>query len=223
MNRHLASGALRAAFLFLVASLLLARSAPASETQFWFGNSLTVALRDAWRLEATHESRSDGLDHGDRYLRNWSLGAARSLPRNTYLGVSLKREWGAKIGFTRKENRLTLEGGWKKALSSHVSFDTRVRSEFRRFESDRGANHVRYRVRVKLRRKLEVLERQVGLFVWSELFGSSSSGTVDRNRFSLGTTVRIAKHTEVLVAYLRQDTSDKDAINALKTGFKLSI
>ena len=210
-------------FLLLVVPLLLAAAASASETQSWLGNSLTFGLSDAWRLEVTQEFRSDGLDYGDRFLRNWSLGAARNLPRSTYLGVSFKRERQDKIGFTRRENRLTLEGGWKKVLSSRVSLDTRFRSEFRRFESDRDANHVRYRVRVRLRRKLEIFERQIGLFVSSELFGSSTSETLDRNRFSLGTTVSIAKQTEVLVAYLHQDTDNKGAINALKTGFKLSF
>ena len=221
MSRHPAFRLCRAVFSCLVPPLLLAGPAPASETQSWFGNSLTFGLSDAWRLEVTQELRSDGLDYGDRFLRNWSLGAARSLPRNTYLGVSFKRERADKVGFTRTENRLTLEGGWKKVLLSGVSVDTRFRSEIRRFENDRSKNHIRYRVRARLRRKLEVFERRIGLFVWSELFGKSE--TVDRNRFSLGTTVRLVRHTEVLVAYLRQDTDDKGAVNALKTGFKLSF
>lgn len=224
MNGGRLSRSVRTVFLLLTAPLLHSGPLAASDTQSWLDNSLTYALSDTWRLKVTQELKSEGLDYGDRYLRNWSLGAFRSLPRNTYFGVSYKREWEEKIGFTRRENRLTLEGGWKKGLTPKVTFDTRLRSEFRRFESDRGEDHIRVRVRGRLRRKLEIGGREVTPFIWTEIF--SNPDTVEqfeRVRSSLGASVRLNKNTEVQVGYLRQDADDRDPIQALKIGFDLSF
>ena len=223
MKKRLSSKLMRPLRLSLLAPLLLSVAATASDTQSWLDNSLTLGISDDWSLKVTQELRSNDLDYGDRFLRNWSLGVARNLPRNTYLGASYKREWEEKAGFTRKENRLTLEGGWKKSLAGGAGFDARLRSEFRRFESDRGTDNTRYRIRVRLRRKIEMGRRQLTPFVWSELFSNPDALEFERVRSALGASVRLDEKTAVQIGYVRQDTRDASSIQALKIGFDLSF
>lgn len=202
----------------------LPASSSAQDTQFWLANSLTYGLKTAWQLKITQELRAGELARSDILLRNWSLGVGRSLPRNLHFAVSYKREWEEKVGFTRKENRLVLDGGWKNGLTPEVTFDVRLRSEFRRFEDNRATNHSRYRIRIRFRRRVKNRGRSMTPFVWTEIFSNPNSVEgFARVRSSLGANVRLSPRAAMQVGYLRQDVDDGDSIQALKLGFDLNL
>lgn len=212
--------------LLLLALPFYSGGAPclASESQGWLNNSVGVKTGAAWKLKVTQELRGRELTHEDRFLKNGSLGFFRDLPKSSYLGLSYKRQIEERAEFETTENRMTLEAGWKRGLSSGFTFDSRFRSEFRTFESDLGEDHLRLRLRFRLRKPVTLAALRLEHFVSTELFSSShQEPIVNRSRFSLGTAIELSRKARVVVNYLRQDSNGKAPIHILNTGLELSF
>ncbi len=105
------------------------------------------------------------------------------------------------FGPQTSENRLALAitaaTSWK-----HWEISDRNSGERRFIES---ARDWRYRNRVELRRPVTGLHKQISVFVWDEVFYSSTPNKWYRNRIALGAGRKLSNRISVDVYYLRQN------------------
>ena len=88
------------------------------------------------------------------FLKNWQGGLAYHLNDKLYLAALYKRENEKKALYSFAENRYTLESGWKTNLKKDLDFDCRLRAEIRRFNLSSQENHLRFRLRARLKTRL---------------------------------------------------------------------
>jgi Protein of unknown function (DUF2490) len=98
---------------------------------------------------------------------------------------------------------------------NRLAFATTVGTPWKRWQiSDRNLGERRfvenrrlwrYRNRVEIQRPIVVAKKQLGVFVWDEVFYGSDAGRWYRNRFALGAGQKISKRIAIDVYYLRQD------------------
>jgi hypothetical protein len=198
-------------------------SALPAEDQGWINNSLTLTLNSKVSLKFTNEIRTREITFADPVLHNWQGGVLRSLSNRTYVGVFFKRETTDKGTFTLRENRLTLEAGWKLPLTRKSRFDVRFRTEIRGFRDDRAENHLRFRLRLRFVTRAELGKIVLKPFIATEPFADTLVDKINRNRFYLGVMVPLTANVEWVVNYIRQDTSGKDPLHVLNTGVELKF
>jgi hypothetical protein len=213
---------------FLTASIVFFVSvfislASADDGQGWLNNSVTFRMDSQFSLILTQELRSHEVTYMDVYLTNWQGGLSYRLPHSFYVAFLYKRENSKKRDFNLGENRLTLEGGWKKSLSSSLDVDCRFRTEIRRYDKELAKDHLRFRFRVRLRTRLKIGTLKITPFIATEPFADTLQDTIMRNRFYLGTGIVVGEHVEFKIMYIRQDTNGSYTVHIFNSGVDLKF
>ena len=204
--------------LFLSAKLSLK-----ADDQAWVNNSASFKASSRFSLKLSNEMRYYDITGLHPYLKNIQGGIVCNLPRNTYLAFLYKRELTEKTEGNHHENRYTLESGWKMKISRIFDFDIRFRTEFREFVEELSKDHLRFRIRARIRTKLTIGSLKLRPFIATEPFADTLSDRIFRNRFYLGTIFPMGDHVELAVNYIRQDTRNKEINHILNTGFALKF
>ncbi len=207
-------------FLIILSAMNLS-----AKKQGWLNNSLSLGFAKNLKLKASQESRFSKITYfGDNILKNFMIGLGFKVPLNFNAGLSYKLENEIKSGTISDEDRYIIDSGWKYKIVNNLSMDSRLRIESRNYREANFADHWRYRLRLRFKFKIEINENlSFNPFIGSEPFADSKSKEVNRNRFYLGTDVKVSKNIKFVVNYMRQDTKGKDPINALNTGIDLNF
>jgi len=209
----------------VVVLLLLAVSPLAADDQGWINNSMTVKLGDTSNLsfKITNEIRYHELTFMNPFLHNFQSGFVLKLKKNFSLGAYYKRENEVKTDYTLTENRFTFDAGWKMKVSSRCNFDVRLRNEIRRFDNELSKNHLRFRLRLRLKSSMDVGAVIFKPFIGIEPFADNKVKEVFRYRFYLGSGVTLTEHVDWVVNYVQQGTRDKETIDIINTGIDLKF
>lgn len=194
-----------------------------SDGQGWINNSLSISLDARFSLLFTQETRFNEPTFMDPYLKNWQGGLSYKLPHNLYLAAMYKREHVQKSEIRIAEDRVTFESGWKTGLSEAVNLDCRFRTEIRSYDQDVEQNHLRFRMRFRLRTEMNIGKMRLRPFIATEPFGDSKTGAINRNRFYLGTGIVLNNNFELTINYIRQDTRGKETLHILNSGVQLKF
>ncbi len=205
----------------LLALITLIHHPLQADDQGWINHSATFKTYSNLNLKFTKETRCHHITYTDAFLNNWQGGIVYNLTKKIYLAALYKRENTVKSTYTLAENRFTLETGWKTRLTDHLDFDWRLKTEVRRYEKGLAENHLRFRLRVRLRSSLQIGALQLKPFIATEPFADTLSDKIFRNRFYLGTLFPLSKNVELVINYIRQDTKNKETIHILNSGFNL--
>lgn len=212
------------ALIFGILTGFVSLSMPAfADGQGWSNNSLTIGLTSKWNLKLTKEIRADEVTLTDPYLRNLQGGLTYKLPGNFTIAALYKRENVKKTGYNLGEDRYTIEGVWKTGLNTSWDMDLRLRAEIRHFDKGLAENHMRYRLRLRLRTNLMIGGLEIRPFIASEPFADSLQGRIFRHRLYLGSTVPLNKNAEIVINYIRQDTRKGTTLHILNTGVDLKF
>jgi len=216
--------------------LLLVGSPIQAEEQGWLENILIIKINPKFSLKMSQEIRCHEMTYMDAYLFNVQGGLIRHLPKNFYVAALYKREnvkiperidlpndITIEVGDILYENRFTLETGWKTKVSNTFDFDCRFRTEFRYFEKGLDVNHVRFRLRLRLKTKLSIGNLHLKPFISTEPFGDTKGYNITRNRFYLGTGIVLGKKVDLIVSYLNQSTRGKVTFHTLYSGVVLNF
>jgi len=220
------------ASLFISFGLGLVRA----EEQGWLNNSLTYQINPKFSLKLTQEIRCHNLTYMEAYLFNLQGGLIYHLPQNFYVAFLYKRE-NVEIpefielpddivitaGDILYENRFTLEAGWKTKLSPSLDLDFRLKTEIRRFEPGLDVNHMRFRLRLRLKTSITLGNLRLKPFVAIEPFGDSKKYNITRSRFYLGTGIVLGKNAVLILNYINQATQSRKSIHILNTGVELTF
>jgi len=215
--------------LLAVSSLLLSQPAAAT-SQGWLNNSATFSITPKWSLKFTQELRSQDITYAEPYLHNLQAGIIYHLPKNFTLALLYKREHVDIMGeilnleddVVYDEDRFTMQGTWKAALAKNLSFDTRLKVEFRSFTVE-DSNHTRFRLRLRLKYDAKLGSLRFEPFVATETFGRTQVYTVQKNRFYLGSIFPLGQHVELTVNYIWLNARDLGDIHIINTGFDLKF
>jgi hypothetical protein len=120
------------------------------------------------------------------------------------------------------EDRFTLQGTWKAALAKDLSFDARLKTEFRSFNEEES-NHTRFRLRLRLKYDTHIGSLKIKPFVATETFGKTKVYTVQKNRLYLGSIFPLGSHVELIVNYIWLNARDLGDIHIINTGFDLKF
>ena len=203
--------------------VLLAGGTLFAEEQGWINNSLSFKIDKKFTLKFTNESRYNELTYSDIFMRNWQGGIVYKFSKKFYFAVLYKREDTQKTAFLLHENRLTLETGWKTKLSKKLDFDIRFRTEIRGFEEDLSENHLRFRLRARVKTKMKIGQLKLNPFIAIEPFGDTIKDEIFRYRFYAGFVFPMGKHAGFVLNYIQQGTKDKDTIYIINTGVELKF
>ena len=208
----------------LVVMLLLGASSMVyADAQGWINNSLSFKINEKFSLKFTNEGRYHQLTYTDSFLKNWQGGIVYNFSKKFYFAALYKREDTKKAQFLLHENRLTLETGWKTKLGKKVDFDVRFRTEIRGFEDELDDNHLRFRLRARMKTKMSIGKLQLKPFIAIEPFGDTKNDEVNRYRFYAGFVFPMGKHAALVINYIQQGTKDKESIYILNTGVELKF
>jgi hypothetical protein len=192
-------------------------------SQSWFNNSATFAVSSKLDLKLTQESRHLDITYSNPYLKNVQGGIVFKLPENFYFATLYKREH-VEIGdIVYNENRYTLEGGWKTKVAEKLDFDIRFRTEIREFDEESTEDHLRFRLRLRMKSKLSIGKLQLKPFIALETFGKTKIYTVQRSRLYIGTNFPLSEHVEFSISYLWLATRHAESIHILHSGFELKF
>lgn len=194
-----------------------------ADGQGWLNHSMSFNIDGKLKLKFTTETRFHELTYMDPFLRNWQGGLLYSFSKNFYGGILFKRENEEKTDIITDENRITLEAGWKIKLGKSTSFDSRFRTEIRNYEEPDITDHLRFRLRLRLKTKVTIGKLKTSPFIAIEPFGDTKVDSINRYRFYLGTVFPLSKHVEWVVNYIRQGTRDKTTLDIINTGFEIKI
>ncbi len=195
-----------------------------ASNESWINNSLTLKVNAKVNLVASNESRYRTLTFSDGpFLKNWQAGFTYKLPKNFSLGIAYKRENTEKSTYLLTENRITFDAGWKTKFSSKCAFDIRLRTEVRGFEKDLGTNHLRFRLRLRVKTKMALGNIKMSPYIAFEPFGDTKNDEINRYRLYIGTGITLTKNASWAVKYVRQGTKDKETLHALVTGINLKF
>lgn len=217
--------------ILLLATFTLLLSRPAAATsQGWINNSLTFSITSHWGLKFTQEIRALDVTYADPYMHNLAAGIVYNLPKNFYAAALYKREHVDIMGeildleddIVLDEDRFTLEGGWKASLAKNLNFDVRLKNEFRFFNVE-DKDHIRFRLRLRLKYDTRIGSLKLKPFIATETFGKTKVYTVQKNRFYLGSIFPLSQKVELIVNYIWLSAHDLDDIHILNTGLDLKF
>jgi len=210
---------------WVIVILILTLGTPtfANDAQGWINNSLSLKIDDTFSLKFGNEIRHHQVTFKDGFLYNWQGGIAVNLSKKLYLAVSYKREDTQKSSFLLHENRYVFEGGWKTKLGKKFDFDCRFLAEIRSFEADGEENHLRFRLRLRLKTNITLGQLQFNPFIAIEPFADTKDDEINRYRFYVGTVFPLSKNVGWVVNYIRQGTRDKETIDILNTGLDIKF
>lgn len=207
----------------VVIMVLMAAGTLVAEEQGWINNSLSFKINNKFTLKFTNESRYNELTYSDFFMRNWQGGIVYKFSQKMYFAVLYKREDTQKTGFILHENRLTLETGWKTKLGKKLDFDIRFRTEIRGFEEGLSDNHLRFRLRARVKTRMRIGQLKLNPFIAMEPFGDTKADEINRYRLYAGFVFPMGKHAAFVLNYIQQGTKDKDTIHILNTGVELKF
>lgn len=191
-------------------------------SQAWFKNTATFSLSPKWSLKVTQETRNLDITYSNPYLKNISGGFVYRLPKNFYFSAVYKREHVEIQDIVYNENRIILEPGWKTKLSHILDLDIYFRTEIREFEEEYPEDHVRFRLRLRLKTSLNIGKLELKPFIADETFGKAIY-TIQKNRFYVGTSIPFGEHVELSLGYILLSARDVEPIHILYSGFQLNF
>lgn len=192
-------------------------------SQAWLNNSATFTLSSKLSLKLTQESRHLDITYSNPYLKNVQGGIVLKLPHDFYFATLYKREHVEIRDIIYNENRYTLEAGWKTKVAEKLDFDIRLRTEIREFEEEFPDDHLRFRLRLRLKSELRIGKLRLKPFIAAETFGKSKVYTVQRSRLYIGANFPLSDHVEFALSYLWLATRDAESVHILHSGFELKF
>jgi len=121
------------------------------------------------------------------------------------------------------ENRFTFETGWKTKVVEKLNFDIRFRTEIREYEEEIKEDHLRFRLRLRLKSDLNIGQLHLKPFVAAETFGKSKIYTAQASRLYFGTFFPFSEHVEFGISYIWLATRGAESIHILHSGFELKF
>jgi hypothetical protein len=207
----------------LVLFVFLAGGIISAENQGWINNSLTMKISPKLSLKLTNEIRCAEITYADPFLKNWQGGLSFDIGKGFQLGFHYKRETTDKSSYYLKENRYTIEAGWKKDLSKKLKFDILARAEIREYDQDLSRDNVRFRLRFRLTGKASIGNLALKPFIASEPFADTKDEKINAHRFYLGTAIQLSPKIDLVINYIRLDASGKDPIHILNSGVEIKL
>jgi len=223
MKKHIHRSSTKTVIIFLFILIGGWSSAFGDTSQSWFNNSATFTISSKLDLKLTQESRHLDVTYSNPYLKNVQGGIVFKLPKNFYFATLYKREHVEIQNIIYSENRYTLEAGWKTKVAEKLDFDIRFRTEIREFEKESPEDHLRFRLRLRLKSELSIGKLRLKPFIAAETFGKSKVYTVQRSRLYIGTNFPLSDHVEFTLSYLWLATRDAESIHILHSGFELKF
>jgi len=223
MKKHIHKSSTKTVIIFLFILIGGWSSAFGDTSQSWFNNSATFTISSKLDLKLTQESRHLDVTYSNPYLKNVQGGIVFKLPKNFYFATLYKREHVEIQNIIYSENRYTLEAGWKTKVAEKLDFDIRFRTEIREFEKESPEDHLRFRLRLRLKSELSIGKLRLKPFIAAETFGKSKVYTVQRSRLYIGTNFPLSDHVEFTLSYLWLATRDAESIHILHSGFELKF
>jgi len=192
-------------------------------SQAWLKNSATFTLSSKWSLKLSQETRNLDIAYSNPYLKNVAGGFVFHLPKNFYLAAVYKREHVEIQEIVYNENRFILEAGWKTKVAEKLDFDIRLRTEIREFEEELPEDHIRFRLRLRLKSELSIGKLKLKPFIATETFGKTKIYTVQKNRLYIGTMIPLGEHVEFGISYIWMASRDAESVHILHSGFELKF
>ena len=155
----------------------------------------------------------------DPYLSNVQGGISYSIFSKAYVALLCKRQVSQKTGYMLSENRYTCEAGF----DQRTIFDVRFRTEARTFAGGNAQDHLRFRLRLRFTYKATWGNLSFQPFIATEPFGDTLQNKIHQNRFYLGVIFPLSKKIVFSINYIRQDTSKKETLHILNSGFQLKV
>ncbi len=194
-----------------------------ADGQAWVSNSLDLKISPTFTVGFQQEQRFNEVTIMDPYLSNIEARIAVKTGKRTQFALAFRREGQTKADSVLRENRLFLDFSWAVLKNKKTTVDLRLRSESRNFEANDGDDHWRFRLRLRLVTKMTVGGIRFDPFLAIEPFGDTKADAINRYRFYAGVTVPLGKNAGFVLSYIRQGTRDKESLDILGTGFKLSF
>ncbi len=191
--------------------------------QAWLVNSATFKVSSAMSLKLTQESRHLDITYFHPYLMGLHGGVIFNLAKNFHFAAIYKRAHVEYQEILYNEDRIILEGGWKTEVAENLDFDLRFRTEIRKFDAETPEDHVRFRLRLRLKTELSIGELELKPFIAVETFGKSKVYTVQRSRLYAGTNFPLGDHVEFILSYMWLASRHDESIHILFSGFELKF
>ena len=214
---------LKICLLFFLAFFAIWKNGFCDTSQAWLTNAATFSLSSKMDLKISHHGRFLDITYSDPYLKNFQGGIVLKLPKNIYLSTLYRRDHVKIQDVVYNENRLTLETGWKTKVAEKLDFDVRFRTEIREFKEEIKEDHLRFRLRLRLKSELNIGQLHLKPFVAVETFGKSKIYTVQASRFYIGTFFPLSDHVEFGISYIWLATRGAESIHILHSGFELKF
>lgn len=199
------------------------RSGFCDTSQAWLTNAATFSLSSRLDLKISQHGRYLDITYSDPYLKNFQGGIALKLPKNFYVATLYRRDHVDIQDAIYNENRFTLEAGWKIKVAEKLDFDVRFRTEIREYEEEIKEDHLRFRLRLRLKSELKIGQLHLKPFVAAETFGKSRIYTVQASRFYVGAFFPLSEHVEFGISYIWLATEGAESIHILHSGFELKF
>lgn len=210
-------------FLFFLVLIGGWSSGYCDTSQAWLTNAATFSLSSRWDMKISQHGRYLDITYSDPYLKNFQGGIAVKLPKNFYVATLYRRDHVHIQDTVYNENRITLETGWKTKVAEKWDFDVRFRTEIREYEEEIKEDHLRFRLRLRLRSELNIGKLRLKPFVAAETFGKSKIFTAQASRFYLGMFFPLSEHVEFGINYIWLATRGAESIHILHSGFELKF
>lgn len=192
-------------------------------SQAWLTNMVTFSLSSRLDLKISQHGRYLDITYSDPYLKNFQGGIVLKLPKNFYVATLYRRDHVHILDAIYNENRFTLETGWKTKAAEKLDFDIRFRTEIREYEEEVMEDHLRFRLRLRLKSDLNIGKLRLKPFVAAETFGKSKIYTAQASRFYFGTLFPLSDHVEFGISYIWLAIRGAESIHILHSGFELKF
>ncbi len=209
--------------MFLALMLCFGAQIIRGDGQAWVSNSLDLKISPSFVVGFQQEQRFDEMTIMDPYLSNVEAKISVNTGKRTQLSIAYRREGKSSDGDVSRENRMFFDVSRIVFKNETSSLDVRLRCESRNFEAGAGTDHWRFRLRLRWRTRVAIGAIMVKPFMAIESFGDTKADALDRYRFYAGLVVPLGKHAGLVLSYIRQGTRDKESLDILGTGFKLSF
>ncbi len=223
MKFFIHKSSIKTVFLFLFILIGIRSIGFCDSSQSWLNNSATFTISSKFNLKLTQESRYLDIAYANPYLKNVQGGIVFKLPHNFYFATLYKREHVEIRSIITNENRFTLEGGWKTKLVENLDFDVRFRTEIREYDEEIPEDHLRFRLRLRLKSRLNIVKLQLKPFIALETFGKTKIYTIQRSRLYIGTNIPLSDQVEFALSYLWLATRGGPSIHILASGIELKF
>ncbi len=207
--------------LFIILILFGCLMSYGDSDQAWLINSATFKISSKISLKLTQESRHLEITYAHPYLMSLHGGLVFNLTKNVHLASIYKRAHVEYQGVVYNEDRFILEGGWKTEMTKNLNLDLRFRTEIREFDAETPEDHLRFRLRLRLKTEFSIGGLDLKPFIAAETFGKTKIYTVQRIRLYLGTNLPLSDHVEFVLSYMWLASRHEESIHILVSGLEL--